>query len=100
MPKHLIIISHQLLVKIYHYGQDFSPGLNSRNAHNFFICSTDKIELIDIINTFSIKKATGSHSIPSDIFHLIKLNVVEPLENLINLSFVEGIYIENLFMYL
>ena len=64
--------------------------------HNFFISLTDKIELIDIINTFSIKKATGPHSIPSDIFHLIKLNVVEPLESIINLSFGKGIYIENL----
>ena len=97
--KPLIIISHQLQVsygKIYHYGQDFSSYLDDRNAHNFFISPTDKIELIDIINTFSIKKATGPQSIPSDIFHLIKFNVVEPLESIINLSFGKGIYIENL----
>ena len=36
------------------------------------------------------------HIIPSDIFHLIKFNVVEPLESIINLSFGKGIYIENL----
>ena len=77
-----------IMVKITH--------LNNRNAHHFFISPTDKIELIDIINTFSIKKSTGPHSIPSDIFHLIKLNVVEPLESIINLSFDKGIYIENL----
>ena len=70
--------------------------LDNRNAHNFFISLTDKIELIDIINTFSIKKAIGPHSIPSDIFHLIKFNLVGPLQSIINLSFGKGIYIENL----
>ena len=49
----------------------------------FFISPTDKIELIDISNTFSMKKATGPQSIPSAIFHLQKLNVVEPLEKYI-----------------
>ena len=83
-------------VASHHYGQDYSSYLNNRNAHNFFISPTEKIELIDIINTFSITKATGPHSIPSDISHLIKLNVVEPLESIINLSFGKGIYIENL----
>ena len=89
-------VASKLQGKIHHYGQDYSSYLNNRNAHNFFISPTDKIELIDIINTFSIQKATGPHSIPSDIFHLIKLNVVEPLESIINLLFVKGIYIENL----
>ena len=65
-------VASKLQGNIYHYGQDFSSYLDIRNAHNFFISPTDKIELIDIINTFSIKKATGPHSIPSDIFHLIK----------------------------
>ena len=89
-------VASKLQGKIYHYGQDFSSYLDNRNAHNFFISPTDKIELIEIINTFSIKKATGPHSIPSDIFRLIKFNVVEPLESIINLSFGKGICIENL----
>ena len=93
---YFLSVASKLQGKIYHYGQDFSSYLDNRNAHNFFISPTDKIELIDIINTFSIKKATGPHSIPSDIFHLIKFNVVEPLESIIYLSFGEGIYIENL----
>ena len=86
-------VASKLQGKIHHYGQDYSSYLNNRNAHNFFISPT---RLIDIINTFSIRKATGPHSIPLDIFHLIKLNVVEPLESIINLSFGKGIYIENL----
>ena len=89
-------VASKLQGRIHHYGQDYSSYLNNRNVHNFVISPTDKIELIDIINTFSIRKATGPHSIPSDIFHLIKLNVVEPLEIIINLSFGKGIYIENL----
>ena len=54
-------VASRLQDKIYHYGQDFSSYLDNRNAHNFFISPTDKIELIDIINTFSIKKAIGPH---------------------------------------
>ena len=88
-------VASKLQGRIHHYGQDYSSYLN-RNAHNFFVSPTDKIELIDIINTFSIRKATGPHSISSDIFHRIKLNVVEPLESIINLSLGKGIYIENL----
>ena len=52
--------SSKLQGKIYHYGQDFSSYPDNRNAHNLLISRTDKIELIDIINTFSIKKATAS----------------------------------------
>ena len=55
-------VASKLQGKLYHCGQDFSSYLDNRNAHNFFISPTDKIELIDIINTFSIKKATGPHT--------------------------------------
>ena len=39
---------------------------------------------------------TGPHSIPTDILHIIKLNISEPLSDIINLSFVKGVYFENL----
>ena len=39
-------------------------------------------------------KALGPTSIPTDIFHLIKLNVAKPLADIINLSFQTGIYID------
>ena len=42
-----------------------------------------------------MNKVVGPHSTPTYILHLIKLNISEPLSDIINLSFVEGIYFDN-----
>ena len=43
-----------------------------------------------------MNKAVAPHSIPTIILHLIKLNISEPLSEIINLSFVKGIHFGNL----
>ena len=48
------------------------------------------------INDLNTSKGTGPHSIPTNIFHLIKFAVAEPLVNIINLSFQTGTYIDDL----
>ena len=82
-------VASELQGKIYYAGQN-------RNEHNFFISPTDKVEIVNIINNISLNKACGPHSIPTNILHLIKLNISEPLAEIINLSFEKGIYFENL----
>ena len=57
---------------------------------------THKYEIIDIINTIDITKAVGPHIIPSNILHLIKDIISEPLAEIINISFETGIFIDNL----
>ena len=89
-------IAKDLQGKIYHNGQDFTKYLTNRNKHNFFITPTDKHEIINLINNISINKAIGLHSIPSNILHLIKLNLSEPLSDIINLSFEKGVYFHDL----
>ena len=89
-------IAKDLQGKIYHNGQDFTKYLTNRNKHNFFITPTNKHEIINQINNISINKAIRPHSIPSNIFHLIKLNLSEPLSDIINLSFEKGIYFDDL----
>ena len=89
-------IASDLQGKIYHHGQDFTKFLENSNEHNFFISPTDKNEIVSIINNISIKKAIGPHSIPTDILHIIKLNISEPLSDIINLSFIKGVYFDNL----
>ena len=49
---------------------------------------------VDIINNISVNKATGPHSIPTNILHLIKFNISEPLAKIVNLSFDKGIYFD------
>ena len=82
--------------KIYYNGHSFSEYLNHFNPHTFFIRPANTCELLNIINSLIISKAYGPHSIPSNILHLIKPIIAEPLVDIINLSFENGIYIENL----
>ena len=79
-------IADKLQNKIKHVDKDFSSYLKKANPFNFFIMLTNVLEVINNINDLSSNKALGPHSIPTDIFHLIKLNVAEPLPEIINLS--------------
>ena len=94
--KYFSSIASQLQNKIYKEGCDFSKYLENSNEHNFFIKPTNKHELIIIINKIITNKASGPHSVPNDILHLIKQNITEPLAEIINLSFVNGTYFNNL----
>ena len=72
------------------------PHLRNQNEYSIFIIPTDKYEVINLIHKLSHKKATGLRSVPTKILHLIKLNIADPLSDIINLSFNTGTYIENL----
>ena len=93
---HFSTIAKELQGNIYHNGQDFTKYLTNRNEHNFFITPTDKHEICNLINNIEINKATGPHSIPSNTLHLRKINISEPLSDIINLSFEKGVYFDNL----
>ena len=66
---------------------NFTNYLKQPNDHNFFINPTDEVEIINLIDNLCTNKATGPHSIPTDIFQLIKFNIATPLSEIINLSF-------------
>ena len=89
-------IGQNLQSKIYQKDLNYKDYLTQSNDYSFFIKPTDKGEIINIINNININKATGPHSIPSDILHVIKNYIADPLSKIINLSFVKGIYIDNL----
>ena len=89
-------IGKDLQRQIYYYGNDFTHYLKQPNDHNFFINPTDEVEIINIIDNLCTNKATGPHSIPTDILQIIKFNIVTPLSEIINLSFSTGIYPDNL----
>ena len=72
-------------------GKHFSTYLKNSNTNNFFI---KPMEVINIIYNLSNNKATGTHSIPTNILHLIKLSVAQPLADITNLSFEKGTYME------
>ena len=70
--------------------------LNNSDEYNFFITSTFPKEIIGTINDLKSNKATGPYSIPTEILDLIKINIVEPLTKLINVSSANALYFENL----
>ena len=90
-------IANKLRDKIYkNNNQNFKSYLRNRIDKSFFIFPTCKEEIIEIINELDCMKATGPHSIPTDVFKCIKLIVSESLSYIINTSFNTGIFIENL----
>ena len=89
-------IGKDLQKNIYYYGNNFTNYLKQPNDYNFFINPTDEVEIINLIDNLCTNKATGPHSIPTDILQLIKFNIATPLSEIINLSFSTGIYPDNL----
>ena len=89
-------IAEKLQGEIKYFGKDFSHFLKDANPYNLFIKPTSVPEVINNINDLNQNKALGPNSIPTDIFHLIKFSIAQPLVNIINLSFQKGIYIDDL----
>ena len=89
-------IAEKLQSRIYHQGQDFSKYLTDRNINSFFIKPTDETEIKQIIKNININKASGPHSIPTEILHLVMEIIAYPLTQLVNMSFSNGVYFQNL----
>ena len=64
---------------------NFEKYLTAPLSSNFLFHSADANEIMLIINTFNNSKATGPHSIPTEILKVISPNVCHPLKELINL---------------
>ena len=94
--KYFVNAAGKLQGKIHNHGHHFSKYLKNRTAQSFFIKPTDEYEILELINKHINYKDSGPHSIPNSIFHLIKPIISEPLSEIINLSFITGVYIENL----
>ena len=76
-------IAGNLQGEIYHNGQDFNNYLKYSNEYNFFMNPTDKYEIVDIINNLNVNTSTGPHSIPNYILQLIRVNIAEPLSEIV-----------------
>jgi len=75
-----------------HSNSSFSDYLINPCEQSFFLEPVDSDEIIFIINSIDNSKASGPHSIPTDILKLIKCNISVPLKEIINMSFQLGIY--------
>ena len=80
-------IAEKLQSRIYHEGHDFTKYLSNSNSNSFFIRPTSDIEIKQVINKMIYNKASGLHSLPKKILHLIKEIIADPLSRIVNLSF-------------
>ena len=89
-------IAEKLQQNIYPNGNIFTRYLKTPLTYNFFFSSVTANEIVLIIHALENSKATGPHSIPTEILKLIKANICHPLKEIINLSFATGIYPDSL----
>ena len=89
-------IAEKLQQNIIFGDNNLSKYLNTPLNYNFLFKSVDTNEIILIIDSLENSKATGPHSIPTEILKTIKLNICHPLKEIINLSFATGIYPDKL----
>ena len=89
-------IAEKLQQNISFGGVDFTKYLTTPLGHNFLFKAVDENEISIIIDSLENSKATGPHSIPTEILKIIKLNIVYPLKEIINISFATGVYPDKL----
>ena len=89
-------IGSKLANNIFPSKHDHMYFLKSTNPMSFFLNPVSEIEILNLISTLNNSKASGPYSIPTDIFKVIKNIIAHPLTEIINLSFLTGIYPNNL----
>ena len=89
-------IAEKLQQNISFGGVDFTKYLTTPLGNNFLFKAVDENEISIIIDSLENSKATGPHSIPTEILKIIKLNIVYPLKEIINISFATGVYPDKL----
>ena len=76
-----------------------TPGatLNLNPLPNSFVFRPcDKEEIERLITEINVNKSTGPNGIPTEILHLIKSIISEPLSKIFNTSITTGQYIDKL----
>ena len=89
-------VGSKLAQNIYPSKNDHLHYLNTSNLMSIFIKPASEIEILNLISTLNNTKASGPCSIPTDIFKMTKHILASPLAEIINLSFLTGIYPDNL----
>ena len=68
----------------------FNDFLGDHVPNSMGLYPCDDVEVISIIKQLSNRKSTGPNSIPTDILHLLMLDISKPLAQIYNLSFKMG----------
>ena len=98
--KRLILIlsylAEKLLPKHTPGTKHYSQYLTERVNQNFVFESADPLEVMNIIDSLDPGKGSGPYSIPNNVLKTLKFNLCHPLKTIINMSFVTGVYPDQL----
>ena len=68
--------------------------LDNKNHNSFFITPTAPLEIVDIINVLKTGKSLGPNSIPIKLLKILSPHISSPLSQIINESFLSGVFPE------
>ena len=88
-------IAEELLPRSTPGSKHFSAYLQNPLKSNFTFNPTDTVEVMSIIDSLG-SESSGPFSIPTGIFQFLKANLCHPLTAIINMSFITGIYPDQL----
>ena len=70
----------------------FSDYLSNESISTLFLQPTDREEIVNIISSLNSNKASGPNNIPYRILFLLKNDISKQLADLLNLSFMSGVF--------
>ena len=70
----------------------FLDYLSNESDSTIFLQPTDKEEIANIISSLNSSKASGPNNIPYRILFLLKNDISKQLADLLNLSFMSGVF--------
>ena len=85
-------VAAKLTKKIVKAKKPFSHYLGQTTDETIFLSSTTPADIESMINCIKPNKATGPNSIPTKLLKEFKTKLSEPLSDLINVSFNNGIF--------
>ena len=77
---------------IYYSQKHFSNFFRHRSDDSFFLSPTGKYEIINIISSLDSNKSTRPNNLPTKILKLLKNDVSTQLSDLLNISFLTGVF--------
>ena len=85
-----------LLERKYEGNKSFKDYLKNPSQNSLVLDPVSEDEIIINICNLKQNKASGPYSIPTNILHIIRHNISNPLSKIINMSFSTGVHPTNL----
>ena len=96
LNEHFTSIGPKLAEKLPKSQKSFKTFLKNPVPHSFFMSPVSETYVIDLINSLQPNKAPGFDEVSNKVLKLSSHFIVKPLTHIINLSFLNGVFPDNL----